>query len=209
MPAAPPEPGQIVIVRQRLFVVIDVHTSTLPLPATIQDHGARQHLVRLSSVEDEGLGEELSVVWELEPGVVCLEKAQLPALTEFDLDFRIVDSRQEIGHRDLLNAIFTCAARRAVTEREELLREVAHDLGFQRLGSRIQEMIASGINSAIRRGLIGYEGRDLHRLAVTYADLDLEALVGAVNATIKPGCVYTPPRSRRWFWPPITWGTSG
>jgi len=36
-------------------------------------------------VEDEGLGEELSVVWELEPGVVCLEKAQLPALTEFDV----------------------------------------------------------------------------------------------------------------------------
>lgn len=41
--------------------------------------------MRLSSVEDEGLGEELSVVWELEPGVVCLEKAQLPALTEFDV----------------------------------------------------------------------------------------------------------------------------
>ena len=35
-------------------------------------------------MEDEGLGEELSVVWELEPGVACLEKAQLPALKDFD-----------------------------------------------------------------------------------------------------------------------------
>jgi superfamily II DNA or RNA helicase len=79
-----PEPGQIVIVRQRPFVVGDIEASPLPLPSTIQDHGARQHLLRLSSVEDEGLGEELSVVWELEPGVACLECAQLPALKDFD-----------------------------------------------------------------------------------------------------------------------------
>lgn len=79
-----PEPGQIVIVRQRPFVVNDIVTSTLPLPATVQDQSARQHLLRLSSMEDEGLGEELSVIWELEPGVACLEKAQLPALKDFD-----------------------------------------------------------------------------------------------------------------------------
>ena len=59
-----PEPGQIVIVRQRPFVVNDIQTSTLPLPSTVQDQSARQHLLRLSSMEDEGLGEELSVIWE-------------------------------------------------------------------------------------------------------------------------------------------------
>jgi superfamily II DNA or RNA helicase len=85
MPPSLPEPGQIVIVRQRPFVVSDLLTSTLPLPATVQAHETRQHLLRLSSVEDEGLGEELSVVWELEPGVACLEKAQLPELKDFDL----------------------------------------------------------------------------------------------------------------------------
>ena len=84
MPPSLPEPGQIVIVRQRPFVVSDITASTLPLPSTVQDHGSRQHLLRLSSVEDEGLGEELAVVWELEPGVACLERAQLPALKEFD-----------------------------------------------------------------------------------------------------------------------------
>ena len=84
MPSSLPEPGQIVIARQRPFLVSDIQTSTLPLPATVQQPITRQHLLRLSSVEDEGLGEELSIVWELEPGVACLEKAQLPALKDFD-----------------------------------------------------------------------------------------------------------------------------
>ena len=82
--SALPEPGQIVIVRQRPFVVLDIQASQLP-PTTIhQGIGRNQHLVKLSSVEDEGLGEELEVIWEIEPGVSCLEKAQLPELKEFD-----------------------------------------------------------------------------------------------------------------------------
>ncbi len=79
-----PEPGQIVIARQRPFVVTGIETSTLPLPTALDAAEQRQHLVELSSVDDEGLGEELSVVWELEPGVSCFHKAQLPALREFD-----------------------------------------------------------------------------------------------------------------------------
>jgi hypothetical protein len=84
MPSALPEPGQIVIVRRRPFVVNDIQASTLPLPANVQDQSSRQHLLRLSSIEDEGLGEELSVIWELEPGVTSLDRAQLPALKGFD-----------------------------------------------------------------------------------------------------------------------------
>lgn len=79
-----PEPGQVVIVRQRPFTVIDVKASQLPLHAHLQDSHTKQHLVRLSSVEDEGLGEEMEVVWELEPGAICREKAALPALHKFD-----------------------------------------------------------------------------------------------------------------------------
>ena len=39
---------------------------------------------RLSSVEDDALGEELRVVWELEPGTSVLERAAMPVLTGFD-----------------------------------------------------------------------------------------------------------------------------
>jgi hypothetical protein len=84
MSSSLPEPGQIVIVRQRPFVVSDIQASSLPQPATAQQPITRQHLLILSSVEDEGLGEELSVVWELEPGTACLEKARLPDLKDFD-----------------------------------------------------------------------------------------------------------------------------
>src|SRR5262245_53997253 len=84
MSSSLPEPGQIVIVRRRPFVVNDIHASTLPLPANVQDQSSRQHLLRLSSIEDEGLGEELSVIWELEPGVTALDRAQLPPLKGYD-----------------------------------------------------------------------------------------------------------------------------
>jgi len=82
-PSTLPEPGQIVIVRQRPFVVSDLETSTMPTNA--QEGGKPQHLLRLSSVEDEGLGEELTVVWELEPGATAVEKSSLPQLNAFDL----------------------------------------------------------------------------------------------------------------------------
>ena len=98
-----PEPGQIVIVRQRPFVVNDIETSKLPLPSTVQDQSARQHLLRLSSVEDEGLGEELAVVWELEPGVACLEKARLPALRAFDQP-RVGGEFVGIRHRSIFGS---------------------------------------------------------------------------------------------------------
>ncbi|MEQ1861835.1 MAG: DISARM system SNF2-like helicase DrmD [Chthoniobacteraceae bacterium] len=75
-----PEPGQIVQVRQRPFVVIETTASLLPDAKA--DGG--QHFVRLSSVEDDALGEELEVVWELEAGAVCMERSSLPNVTAFD-----------------------------------------------------------------------------------------------------------------------------
>ena len=90
MIVATPEPGQIVYVRQRPFVVSEVKVSDLPVE--LAGSGSRQeHLVSLSSVEDEGLGEELQVIWEMEPGVHCPEKSGLPQLEEFDTP-RIFDA---------------------------------------------------------------------------------------------------------------------
>lgn len=79
-----PEPGQVVTVRQRPFVVTNIKKSeTMPVAAGL-GRTVVQHLVTLSSVEDEGLGEELQVIWELEPGVKCMENSQLPPLRAFD-----------------------------------------------------------------------------------------------------------------------------
>ena len=80
----PPEQGQLVTVRLRRYVVNDVAKSTLPAqPLRASTNGA-QHLVSLSSVEDDALGEELQVIWELEPGAEVIEKVALPEPTAFD-----------------------------------------------------------------------------------------------------------------------------
>ena len=73
-----PAPGQLVQARSRRFVVTSVNAG-----ARIEGTEP-QHLVSMSSVEDDGLGEELRVVWELEPGTAVLERASMPEFTSFD-----------------------------------------------------------------------------------------------------------------------------
>ncbi|HQZ71357.1 MAG TPA: hypothetical protein PK826_08545, partial [Anaerolineae bacterium] len=98
----PPEPGQLVEVRRRRYIVGEVLPGSLGLgipglpgdiasigaitsitgPALLAGHpgatAAPQHLVSLSSIEDDALGEELQVIWELEPGARVHEAAALP-----------------------------------------------------------------------------------------------------------------------------------
>lgn len=80
----PPEQGQMVSVRSRNWMVTEVSASTLPPERLRGGLESPQHLVTLSSVEDDGLGEELNVVWELEPGARIVEKVALPEPTGFD-----------------------------------------------------------------------------------------------------------------------------
>ena len=80
-----PEQGQLVEVRSRQYVVADVVSGSLPDGIVADERDRRQqHLVSLSSIEDDGTGEELHVVWELEPGARLFEKAGLPEPTSFD-----------------------------------------------------------------------------------------------------------------------------
>jgi len=83
LPTAP-EAGQLVEVRNRQFVVLEVVKSALPEDPLRQGsmlRDAAQHFVRLSSVEEDGLGEELTVVWEIEPGARLHERLALPDAT--------------------------------------------------------------------------------------------------------------------------------
>ena len=85
----PPEQGQLVNVRQRQWIVGEVAKGTLADGPLHSLKGEPQHLVTLSSVEDDGLGEELQVVWELEPGAKAIEKSPLPEPTGFDAPDRL------------------------------------------------------------------------------------------------------------------------
>ena len=81
--ASVPEQGQLVSVRSRNWIVNEIVPSTLPTEG-LSGLGNSQTLLTLSSIEDDGLGEELQVVWELEPGYRIIEKVALPDPTGFD-----------------------------------------------------------------------------------------------------------------------------
>src|SRR5271157_4514459 len=86
---SPPESGQLVNVRSRRWVVNEVQASQLS-PRPLELTASRpQHLVSLLSVEDDALGEELQVVWEIEPGAKLIEKVALPEPTAFDSPDRL------------------------------------------------------------------------------------------------------------------------
>lgn len=74
---ARPETGQLVEVRRRQWVIADVDAAGL-------ETSAPQHCVTLSSIDEDGLGEELEVVWEIEPGAQVIERAGLPSITGQD-----------------------------------------------------------------------------------------------------------------------------
>ena len=75
-----PSPGQLVSVRQRRYVVTTVVPSAVPPRVLTEPSSGRpQHLIHLQSIDDDGLGEELSVVWELEPGTRAFERTALPS----------------------------------------------------------------------------------------------------------------------------------
>ena len=74
-----PEPGQLVEVRRRQWIVVDVDAGAL------SDFGtSSQHYVTLSSIDEDGLGETLEVVWEIEPGARVIERAGMPRPTGYD-----------------------------------------------------------------------------------------------------------------------------
>jgi SNF2 family DNA or RNA helicase len=79
-----PEIGQIVTVRQRRYVVSDIRQSTIPLEVLSKKGEKPQHLISLSSIEDDALGETLQVMWEIEPDARINEKSGLPDPAGFD-----------------------------------------------------------------------------------------------------------------------------
>ena len=84
-----PEQGQLVEVRRRQWLVSDVVASGLSHGRSRTDLVQYEHLVDLTSIGEDALGEDLQVVWEIEPGARVLEKAGLPSVTGFDTPQRL------------------------------------------------------------------------------------------------------------------------
>ena len=75
-----PEPGQLVEVRRRQWVVSEVSGGVLE-GASVKETNT---LVQLVSIDNREHKEELQVIWELEAGARVLEQAGLPSVTGAD-----------------------------------------------------------------------------------------------------------------------------
>src|SRR5664279_2240030 len=84
--AAPaPKAGELVRVRGQQWVVSHCHASSLPRDELAPDLPGRT-LVTLASVSDDDLGDELTLVWEVEPGREVLPGTRLPSVTSTGWD---------------------------------------------------------------------------------------------------------------------------
>ena len=63
-----PEAGQVVSVRGSAWAVTEVHRQGLPRSPADEEMAGLSHVVFLQSLEEDRLGQELAVVWELEAG---------------------------------------------------------------------------------------------------------------------------------------------
>ena len=83
-PASVPEPGQVVQVRGATWAVTDVREQGLPRSPADESHPGLEHVVALQSLAEDRMGEELTVVWELEVGNSIVPDRGLPEVIDAD-----------------------------------------------------------------------------------------------------------------------------
>lgn len=88
-------------------------------------------------------------------------------------------------------AIRQVARNQGWMERNDLLRELARQLGHQRLGSNIKHTLKGHIRAAIRRGILQAEGTQLTLLTPTLADYTLEFLRETLCSVMRRDSSYT------------------
>ncbi|MHB8687545.1 MAG: DISARM system SNF2-like helicase DrmD [Candidatus Dormibacteraceae bacterium] len=163
---AAPEVGRLVEVRGRPWVITDSVPSALP-PDVLAGETARQHLLSLSSVEDDALGEELRVVWEAEVGRRIRQQATLPEVAPdgFDDPDSLAAFLDAVGwgsvtsaERNTLQAPF----RSGITIEEYQLEPLVRALGQPRVNLLIADDV--GLGKTIEAGLIVQELLLRHRI---------------------------------------------
>jgi superfamily II DNA/RNA helicase len=153
-----PDPGQLVDVRQRRFVVTEIAKSALPPDPLRAGSNGQQHLVTLSSVEDDALGEELQVVWELEPGARVLEKAALPEPSGFDEPRRLDAFLDAVRWGAISSAnvrALQSPFRSGIDMEDYQLDPVVRALGMPRVNLLVADDV--GLGKTIEAGLVAQE----------------------------------------------------
>ncbi|GAK12344.1 DISARM system SNF2-like helicase DrmD [Geomicrobium sp. JCM 19039] len=167
-----PKPGQLVEVRRRQWVVTQVQGSLLEL-------SKKQHLVKLTSIDEDSHDEELQVIWQLEPGAQIIEKAGLPNMSGWDTSEQIEAFLDAIrwgastnADRSLLQSPF----RSGITIEDYQLDPVVRAIDMARVNLLIADDV--GLGKTIEAGLVIQELLVRHRahtvLAICPSSLQLK-----------------------------------
>lgn len=164
--AAAPEEGQLVSVRDRHWIVKSVTPSSLP-PDVMTSNYAPQHLVELANVEDDGLGDEMSIIWEIEPGTRILETANLPRpiAGKFDDPARLktfVDAVRWGAVASADSEALQAPFRSGIAIEDYQLDPVVRALSMARVNLMIADDV--GLGKTIEAGLIAQEMILRHRV---------------------------------------------
>lgn len=154
-----PDPGQLVEIRRRQWIVDDVQAS-----AFSSTGNGRQHLVKLGSLDEDSLGESLQVLWELEPGARVLERAGLPKITGRDPTDRLEAFLDAVrwgaatnADRSFLQAPF----RSGITIEDYQLDPLVRAIDMARVNLLIADDV--GLGKTIEAGLVIQELLVRHR----------------------------------------------
>jgi len=160
-----PEPGQLVQVRQRHYVVTDIKKSILPPTQISESADGVQHLIFLSSVEDDALGEDLQIIWEIEPGAQVFEKMALPEPSGFDQPHHL-DAYLNAVRWGVISSfdekILQSPFRSGIEIEEYQLEPVARALQMPRVNLLIADDV--GLGKTIEAGLVVQELILRHRV---------------------------------------------
>jgi superfamily II DNA or RNA helicase len=161
-----PEVGQLVRVRGQQWVVSAVQTSSQPLDELAPADLPGRTLVSLSSVSDDDLGRELTVVWEIEPGREIVPATTLPVVRTEGLD----DPQQLGAFLDAVrwgtvtsadNRTLQAPFRSGITTETYQLEPVARALAMPRVSLLIADDV--GVGKTIEAGLVAQELLLRHR----------------------------------------------
>lgn len=189
-----PAPGQLVDVRRRRYVVTDLERSMRglsPLAAgapgvsrAARSQTGPHHIVRMSSVEDNGLGDELEVIWEREAGARILERPAMPfpgmALGEAFDDTETFDAFLDCVRwgaiSDAEAGALQSPLRSGIEAQDYQLDPVARALRMPRVSLLIADDV--GLGKTIEAGLVAQELLLRHRartiLVVCPADIQIQ-----------------------------------
>lgn len=154
-----PSSGQLVEVRRRQWIVIEVDEATL-----FDRHSPKHHLVSLTSIDEDDMGETLQVVWEIEPGARVLESAGLPNLTGIDSQDRIEAFLDAIRWGAATNAdrsFLQSPFRSGISIEDYQLDPVVRAIDMARVNLLIADDV--GLGKTIEAGLVVQELLVRHR----------------------------------------------